>query len=64
MDETRSAKGPRQPGTDQIPQPAPEHAPGAETEAEDEAWDNEGGHAPSAPRGGGTPAAQEHSGRG
>jgi hypothetical protein len=51
-------KGPQQPGPDQTPpQPPPDQA--AEIEAEDEAWDNEGGHAPSAPRQGGTPAARE-----
>jgi hypothetical protein len=65
MHETRSATGPQRPGTAPIPEPAPDQAPEAEaeTEAEDEAWDNEGGHAPSAPRQGGTPPAQEHSGR-
>ncbi|MCH6472423.1 hypothetical protein [Sinomonas terrae] len=60
MTEDPSGKGPQQPGSDQTPpQPAPDRAPEAETEDEDEAWDNEGGHAPSAPRQGGTPAARE-----
>jgi hypothetical protein len=43
--ETHSAKGQQQPR----PQPVPSTGPASDPETQNEAWDNEGGHAPSAP---------------